>query len=241
MRTFHWVFVFALSLFLGGVLMAQQPASNSAAPTAPPVPCDLPPLPAVGPTAPGATPPGGFAPKARIKDIMNAMIVPSSNAVWNSVATSTDATGVHESAPESDDDWNTLYLSAVQLTEATNLLMVPGRQRCLGGAIPVQYRVDFNQKARELLEAANIALIAAKKHDVAGIGEAGERIDVACDACHEKYQIAENDPDNYKKVLGTYKLTAEEKAAAAAAKGGAPKAAPNVAAPKPAAPATPKK
>ena len=47
------------------------------------------------------------------------------------------------------------------------------------------------------------------------IAEAGERIDVACDACHEMYQIAAGDPDNYKKVLGTYKLTAEEKAPAA--------------------------
>ena len=45
---------------------------------------------------------------------------------------------------------------------------------------------------------------------------------MACDKCHEKYQIAPGDPENYKKVLGTYKLTAEEKAAAAA---GAPAAA----------------
>ena len=39
---------------------------------------------------------------------------------------------------------------------------------------------------------------------------AGERIDVACDECHEKYQIVENDPDLAKKVLGTYKAPAKK-------------------------------
>ena len=102
------------------------------------------------------------------------------------------------------------------LTEAANLLMVPGRARCLGGAIPAQYRADYVQKARELVEAGDEALVAAQKHDAEGISNAGERLDVACDKCHEKYQIAPGDPENYKKVLGTYKLTAEEKAAAEA-------------------------
>jgi hypothetical protein len=116
-----------------------------------------------------------------------------------------------------DDDWNNVYLSAVELTEVGNLLMVAGRERCVGGAIPAQYRADFSQKAREIVEAGNVALIAAKKHDVDGISVAGERIDVACDACHEMYQIAAGDPENFKKVLGTYKLTPVEKAAEDAA------------------------
>ena len=214
MRTFQWIFLVTLTMFLGGAVIAGQ---GSAAPTAPPVPCDLAPAPARAFPAEGAIPPGGASPKARMKDIMNSMIVPSSTNVWNAVATSTDATGVHESKPTTDDDWNTLYLNAVMLTEVGNLLMVPGRERCVGGAIPAQYRADFNQKARELVEASNIAIIAAKKHDAEAVGEAGERIDVSCDACHEKYQIAAGDPENYKKVLGTYKLTAEEQAAGAAA------------------------
>jgi fructose-1,6-bisphosphatase len=95
--------------------------------------------------------------------------------------------------------------------------MMQGRQRCVGGAIPVAYHTDFNRKAREMLEAANIALIAAKKHDANALGDAGERIDVACDECHEKYQLLEGDPENIHKVLGTYKMTAAEKSAKAQA------------------------
>jgi hypothetical protein len=100
------------------------------------------------------------------------------------------------------------------LIETPNLLMMQGRQRCVGGAIPAAYRTDFNRKARELQEAANIALIAAKRRDADALGEAGERIDVACDECHEKYQVLEGDPSNINKVLGTYKMTAAEKAEA---------------------------
>jgi len=217
MRTFHWLLIVTLSMFLGGVVIAEQagpaPAPAGAEATPPPVPCDLPLSPSTKAPVKGKPSIGGPSAKAKMKDIMNSMIVPASTVVWNSVADVTDATGVHESRPVTDDDWNKVYLSAVALTEVGNLLMVAGRERCVGGAIPAQYRADFNQKAREIVEAGNVALIAAKKHDVDGISEAGERIDVACDACHEMYQIAAGDPENFKKVLGTYKLTAEEKAA----------------------------
>ena len=116
------------------------------------------------------------------------------------------------------------------------------RKRCVGGAIPPEYRADWNRKARELQEGAEVVLIAARKHDADALAEAGERIDVDCDECHEKYQIAAGDPENWKKVLGNYKLTPEEKAAGEAdkiaeAKAAAAKA---PAAAKPAAPA-PKK
>jgi hypothetical protein len=241
MRTFHWVFLTVLTLFLSGVAIAGQGQEGA---TAPPTPCDLPGAKATPPTPEGKIPPGGTSVKVTIKDLMNSTVVPASTAVWNAVATVTDTTGTHEAKPETDDEWNSLYLRAAELTEVGNLLMMPGRSRCVGGAIPAQYRADFNQKAREMVEAANIALIAAKKHDVDAVGEAGERIDVACDACHEKYQIAKGDPDNYKKVLGTYTLTAEEKAAAVAAGAKLPATAPAATAapaPKAPAPATPKK
>jgi cytochrome c556 len=214
MRTFHWIFLLILPIFLGSAVMAQAPAPTATGPAAP---CATPLHPAIKqPTAKGATPLTGMAPKVPIKDIMNSMIVPSSTVVFGAVATTTDATGVHESKPETDDDWNTVFANAVMLTEAANVLMVPGRQRCLGGAIPAANRADFLEKARELVEAGTEAVVAAQKHDVDGISSAGERLDVACDKCHEVYQLTEDDP-NVGKVLGTYKPKV------------APKVAPNVA------------
>jgi hypothetical protein len=238
MRRFHWLVLITLSLFLGGALTAAQTQSAAPSSAAPPVaPCELPGAPAMKQPADENSGPSTMSPKSSIKDIMNSMMMPAAAGVWNAVATVTDASGVHEYRPQTDDDWNAVIASATMLVETPNVLMVPGRQRCLGGAIPAAYRADFNRKARELQEAANIALIAAKKHDADALGDAGERIDVDCDECHEKYQIAAGDPDNFRKVLGTYKLTAEEKAAADAARAAEAKAAPKApAAPKPAAP-----
>ena len=72
---------------------------------------------------------------------------------------------------------------------------------------------DWRRKAREVTEAANIALIAAKKHDADALAEAGERIDVACNECHERYQLLDDDPDdNNDKVWGTWKPKAGSKA-----------------------------
>jgi hypothetical protein len=82
--------------------------------------------------------------------------------------------------------------------------MVPGRQRCIGGGIPAVNRAEWNAFAREMVEAGTEALVAAQKHDVDGVLNAGERIDVACDECHERYQLLEDDP-NTGKVLGTFK------------------------------------
>jgi len=251
MRVVNWCLAITLAIFVGSVALAGQEGQDNPSSIGGPQepPCDAPPPTALGPAAPGHAMPARTVSKGKIMDVMNAMMVPSSNAVWNAVATVTDATGVHESRPKTDEDWNKVFHAAVELAEVPNLLLVPGRERCIGGAIPLQYRTDFASKARELQEAATFAVIAARKHDVDALSEAGERIDVACDFCHEKYQIVKNDPENWKKVLGTYKLTPEEQAIAdkdkaadlaAEAKAKAAPAPKPAAGPKPAAPAAKK-
>jgi hypothetical protein len=212
MRKFYWVFLFSLALFLGGVASAQQGAGASED-TRAAAPCALPGAAAMNTPATDTTGPATMAPKGYVKDLMNYMMMPAASGVWNAVATSTDQTGVHESRPVSDDDWNKVIAAATELAETTNLLMVPGRKRCVGGAIPEAFQTDWRRKAREVGEAANIALIVAKKHDADALAEAGERIDVSCDQCHERYQLLDDDPtDNTNKVWGTWKPKAGSKA-----------------------------
>jgi hypothetical protein len=152
-----------------------------------------------------------------VKDIMNYIMMPSAAGVWNAVATVTDQTGVHEIRPKNDEEWNRVIGAATELAETPNLLMIAGRKRCVGGEIPAAFKTDFARKAREVTEAANIALIAAKKHDVDALAEAGERIDVACDECHERYQLLDDDPEeNNNKVWGTWKPKAGSKSKPAA-------------------------
>src|SRR6202008_482280 len=206
MRTFQWMFLATFVMFLGGIATAQQGAGSSEQDTRAVAPCQLPGAPAMNTPATDTTGPSTMAPKGYVKDLMNYMMMPAASGVWNAVATSTDQTGVHESRPQSDDDWNKVIAAATELAETTNLLMVAGRKRCVGGAIPEAFLTDWRRKAREVGEAANIALIVAKKHDADALAEAGERIDVSCDQCHERYQLLDDDPDqNNNKVWGTWK------------------------------------
>ena len=216
MRTYRWMFLATFALVLGSIASAQQGA-GSQEDTRAAKPCELPGAAAMNTPATDTTGPATMAPKGYVKDLMNYMMMPSAAGVWNAVSTSTDQTGVHENRPQSDDDWNKVIASATELAETTNLLMVPGRRRCVGGAIPEAFQTDWRRKAREVGEAANIALIVAKKHDADALGEAGERIDVACDQCHERYQLLDDDPtDNNNKVWGTWKPKAGSKAKPAA-------------------------
>ena len=211
MRTYYWFFLFSLALFLGGVASAQQPGGTEDTRAA--KPCELPGAAAMNTPATDTTGPSTIAPKGYVKDLMNYMVMPSAAGIWNAVATSTDQTGVHESRPQTDDDWNKVIASATELAESMNLLMVQGRKRCVGGEIPAAFHTDWNRKAREVSEAANISLLIAKKHDADALAESGERIDVACDQCHERYQLLDDDPtDNNNKVWGTWKPKAGSKA-----------------------------
>jgi cytochrome c556 len=210
------MFLATFALVLGSIASAQQGA-GSQEDTRAAKPCELPGAAAMNTPATDTTGPATMAPKGYVKDLMNYMMMPAAAGVWNAVSTSTDQTGVHENRPQSDDDWNKVIASATELAETTNLLMVPGRRRCVGGAIPEAFQTDWRRKAREVGEAANIALIVAKKHDADALGEAGERIDVACDQCHERYQLLDDDPtDNNNKVWGTWKPKAGSKAKPAA-------------------------
>lgn len=212
MRIFQWIFPITLALLIGVVVTAQQgPGGTTDTLNAPP--CELANPPAMNTAATDTTGPTTASPKGYVNDVMNYLLMPSAAGVRNAVATVTDQTGVHEYRPQSTDDWNRVIAAATALAETPNLLMISGRKRCVGGEIPAAFRTDWNRKAREVTEAANIALIVAKKHDADALAEAGERIDVACDECHERYQLLDDDPEeNNNKVWGTWKPKAGSKA-----------------------------
>src|SRR2546422_11745141 len=120
MRTFHWMFLAPVALFLGGAAGAQQgpaPAGPSSAETENVAPCDLPNPPAMKTPATDTTGPTTASPKGYVRDVMNYMMMPSASGVWNAVATVTDQTGVHEYRPKTDDDWNRVIAAATALAE----------------------------------------------------------------------------------------------------------------------------
>ena len=68
-----------------------------------------------------------YAPTATIKDIMLSIVDPSADVVWLSVTTVQSSAGTVDTAPKNDEEWQKVRQGAIALTEASNLLMMPGR------------------------------------------------------------------------------------------------------------------
>src|SRR5689334_13190641 len=63
-----------------------------------------------------------------IKEIMDSVVDPNADVLWDSVSTTINRQGTTEKQPRSDEDWKNVRRSALALVEATNLLVIPGRK-----------------------------------------------------------------------------------------------------------------
>src|SRR6478672_10158588 len=80
-----------------------------------------------------AQPEAEYRPTATVKDIMDALVDPGSDYIWDSVETVVSAKGTEEKAPHTDEEWKAVRNHAIMLLEATNLLQMPGRHVAKAG------------------------------------------------------------------------------------------------------------
>jgi len=157
---------------------------------------------------------------ATVQDLMDGIIDPSADVLWDSVAYIATTKGIEDRQPRTDDEWKKVRYGAITLIEGANLLSMPGR-RVAGdpadGTPPakgasvgtgelthaeIQQRIDsshaaFVQFARNLQDAGLKALAAIKAKDATALMDAGGRIDEACEACHVTYWYPnQNRPGN---------------------------------------------
>jgi hypothetical protein len=175
MRTSHWLLLITASLFVGSACTARQPASG---------------LPA-------------YTPTATVKDLMDSMVDPSADVVWNSVATVADANGIEDRTPHTNEEWANVRHGAIRLVESTNLLLMPGRHVARPGeksetpgvelepeqmeAMVNKDRAAWNTRAKALHDASVAALQAIDAKDAKRLFDVGEQIDTACENCHRQY------------------------------------------------------
>src|SRR5437870_12734497 len=69
-----------------------------------------------------------LAKPATIKDIMDSMVDPSGDFLFESLVEIADEKGVRQKAPETDEEWHEVRARAITLLEAPNLLVMPGRK-----------------------------------------------------------------------------------------------------------------
>jgi hypothetical protein len=150
-----------------------------------------------------AQPQADYRTTATVKDIMDALVDPGSDYIWDSVETVVSAKGTEEKAPHTDEDWKQVRNHAIMLLEATNLLQIPGRHVAKAGEkaedpkvelSPEQIEESINKDraswikyAHGLHDATMEAFKAIEAKDAEGLLNAGDGIDNACEKCHLQY------------------------------------------------------
>ena len=144
-----------------------------------------------------------LATTATINDLMDAMIDPSAEYLFDNIVEIVDESGIIDKTPKTDEEWKEARRHALILVEVPNLLVTPGRNVARPGdkaefpevelsAAQIQGLIDadrdaFVRRARRLQDAALLALKAIdardKKELFAKLGD----VDKACESCHLHY------------------------------------------------------
>jgi len=140
---------------------------------------------------------------ATIKDLMESLVDPSSDYLWESVSTDVTAKGTITKTPHTDQDWANLRHSTVALMEASNLLQMPGRRVAQPGEKSANPGIEETPEAIEslintdraswikhahgLYDAAAVMMKAIEEKNADGVSDAGEILDKACESCHTQY------------------------------------------------------
>ncbi len=147
--------------------------------------------------------PPAFRPTATVEELMQTMVDPAADAVWDAVVIDATPDGVVEIVPESDGDWIRLRRHAVTLAESANLLLVEGRRIAAPTSRSELPGIDLHPDAiqtlveedwetwvevSQALRATSLTVLeAVDARDVEALLAAGTELDLACEACHAVY------------------------------------------------------
>jgi hypothetical protein len=150
-----------------------------------------------------AAPQPEYTPTATVKDLMQSVVDPSADVVWLAVTTVESAAGTVDTTPHTEEEWTKVRHGAIALTEAANLLMVPGRHVARPGeksetpgvelepsemeALITKDLAAWQKRARALHDAGYAVLQAIDARDSVKVFEVGEQIERACEGCHAHY------------------------------------------------------
>jgi hypothetical protein len=122
--------------------------------------------------------PPPYKPIADTKLLMQAVVDPSADVIWESAGSVITAEGVQEIAPKNREEWTHLRNSAVNLAESGNLLMMSPRAKD---------DQEWMRLCQALVDSAVAAMKAAEARNVDGVFSAGGEIYAVCSNCHAKY------------------------------------------------------
>jgi hypothetical protein len=148
---------------------------------------------------------GPITPVVSVKELMQYMIDPVADNVFDAVWWDTTKAGVVKHEPRTQDDWDRVRTGAVSLAEGIQLLKVPRPWTPPGDVnnstgpnppelSPTQMQaklekdpVFWEAKIQALRNAALEVVEIAKKKDTSALFSASADLDEACEACHLEY------------------------------------------------------
>jgi hypothetical protein len=146
-----------------------------------------------------------YQPSSTVREIMQSVVAPSAQGLWDSVGTISNSKGTFNLEPRTDAEWADVRRHAIALVESTNLLVIPGRHIARiatdtlkaddadpGTELPpaeIEKRVAANwpawiAMAHTLHESATTMLQAIDKKDASALESAGSDLDGVCESCH---------------------------------------------------------
>jgi len=151
-----------------------------------------------GPVA--ASPQDNFRPRASIAEVMESVIVPSADVLWNATAYDISAEGVKDFTPKNDEDWERVEWAGVTLAEGLNALLIPGRRVAPPGTVSESPEHELNpEQIEEILKNEPEVWVgfvhalddtvqeiqeAIRQRDLKALNEAGGALDEVCENCH---------------------------------------------------------
>jgi hypothetical protein len=144
-------------------------------------------------------------PIVSVKELMRYIIDPSADSIFNSVRSVMTKAGTIETVPTTEADWERIQIGAVTLAEGAYLLKVrrpfapAGDLNLSEGLDPLELSpdqitarverdpVEWNARIETLRNVALEVMDIVKRRGAAELWDAGENLDVACEACHRGY------------------------------------------------------
>jgi hypothetical protein len=126
----------------------------------------------------GGSEPPPFKPVADNQQLMEGVIEPAADVIWDSVGTIITAAGEEHVRPKTDEEWEVVRNAALALTESGNLLMMVPRAR--DGD-------EWMRISQAMIDTGTAAVRAAEAKDPDGMFDAGAEIYAVCTNCHAKY------------------------------------------------------
>jgi len=129
----------------------------------------------------GGPQPPPFRPVADTKLLMQSVVDPNADIIWEAVKTIDTPTGSEEIRPKSADDWAAVRNAAVAVAESGNLLMLVPRAKDGG---------EWMKRAQEMIDTGEKAIRAAEAKNADQLFTVGGDIYDACSNCHRLYMDA---------------------------------------------------